>query len=42
VEYNEASGTQKIIASNAADIVLSSYGGVELVYSGSYWFDVNK
>jgi hypothetical protein len=40
IEHSEATGTQKIITADTADITLSNYGGVTLVCTGNYWFEV--
>ena len=40
IEQNEATGTQKIILASGVDKTLSTYGGVTLVYNGSFWFEI--
>lgn len=42
IENNEAGGTQKILTRSAADIVVSNWGGVTMIYNGSNWFTVGE
>lgn len=38
LEYFESTGTQKMITDAAADVVLSGYGGVTIIWNGTYWW----
>lgn len=42
IEHLEGSGTQKIITPDQADITLTTYGGVTLVYDGAFWMVVSE
>ncbi len=42
IEHGEGSGTQKIITPDQADITLTTYGGVTLVYDGAFWMIVSE
>jgi len=42
IEHDEDVGDQDIYTNDASDIVLSSYGGVNLVFNGTIWFVVSE
>jgi hypothetical protein len=42
IEHQESTGDQKINTPDTNDIVLTTFGGVDLVYSGTNWFVVGR
>ncbi len=42
IEHLEGSGTQKIVTPDNADITITNYGGVTLVFRGTEWYVVSQ
>jgi hypothetical protein len=42
IEHNEGSGEQKIFLADASDLTLANYGGVDLVFSNTLWYEVGR
>jgi|GEM_PF-5815061 len=41
IKHNDSLGDEKIITPDGSDIVVTNYGGVNLVYNGANWFVVS-